>query len=93
MLDLIVVALLQAVAGDPAQPAEQPQAAQTEQQAQASQSAQETTQPRRRCRARQITGTRIQTLVTCRTRGNSLQDDATREALHDLQRPAGAGGN
>lgn len=92
MLDLIVVALLQAVAGDPA-PAEAAQEpAQTEAEAQNTQTANAEEPQRRRCRAREITGTRLQSLVTCR-RGNGDQDQDTRDTMHDLQRPTGLQGN
>lgn len=84
MLDLIAIALFQAAAGNPAQPVEQP-AQNQEQQAQASQN--EAEGERRRCRVRQVTGTRLQSLVTCRARGNGLQDNETRDVLHDVQRP------
>jgi hypothetical protein len=85
MLDLLLVALVQAAAGEPAQtPPSTP--AQTESQAPVADTAEETRE-RRRCRSRQVTGTRLQTLVTCRTRGNGLQDLDTRETLHDVQRP------
>lgn len=85
MLDLILVALVQAAAGGPAQ-APPSALGQTESQAQVADAA-EDTRERRRCRSRQVTGTRLQTLVTCRTRGNGLQDLNTRETLHDVQRP------
>lgn len=92
MLDLVVVALLQAAAGDPAQPP-QNSSTQAQQQAESAQSAEEEAAERRRCRSRQVTGTRLQSLVQCRTRGNGQQDQNTREALHDIQRPSGLQGN
>jgi hypothetical protein len=92
MLDIIVVALLQAAAGQPAQPPQE-QPAQTEAQTQDTQTAAAEARERRRCRAREITGTRLQSLVQCRARGNSEQDQETRDTLHDLQRPSGLQGN
>lgn len=95
MLIAIVVALLQAGA-DPA-----PQAAPVDPPAvtaeapaatTATQQASQADEPRpRRCRARAVTGTRLQTLVVCRSR-EGVQDQDTRDALHDMQRPAGTNG-
>lgn len=89
MFDLLFTVLLQAAAGDPApqQPAQTTQA-----QAESVQTAEEQARERRRCRARNVTGTRLQSLVTCRRR-DGVQDQDTREALHDLQRPAPVQGN
>ena len=86
MLDLIAVALLQAVAGDPASVAEQPAQAQQEQ-AETSQTDQEAEARRRRCNVRQVTGTRLQSTVVCRNRGNGQQSNETRDLMHDVQRP------
>lgn len=86
MFDILLVTLFQVAAGAPAtQPVETsaPAAAQAEQ---AQEQAGE-----RRCRSRRITGTRLSSLVVCR-RNNGQQSQDTRDALHDLQRPAGTSG-
>lgn len=84
MFDFLLVALFQVAAGTPAPApvAEPAPATEVDQQAE---------QPRR-CRSRRVTGTRLSNLVTCRRGGNGQQSQDTREALHDLQRPAGTSG-
>lgn len=84
MLELLFIATLQAVAGDPAP--QQPQQPQAQEQTESAQTAEDAARERRRCRTRQVTGTRLQSLITCRTR-EGVQDLDTRETLHDLQRP------
>lgn len=96
MLIAVVIALLQAgaepapqaapVADPPAVSAEAQTAAPAEEQ-----EAQAEEQRPRRCRARNVTGTRLQSLVVCRTR-EGTQDQDTRDTLHNLQRSGGTNG-
>jgi hypothetical protein len=95
MIDLLFVALFQAVAGAPeAPPAEQAAAATTTQETEAERQAREAEEAaeERRCRARELTGSRLRTVVTCRTR-NGHQDEDTRAAMDMLQGPTGLNSN
>jgi hypothetical protein len=92
MLEWIFVSLLQVAAGAPAAvqadqtPQTQPAAAPTG----ATQSNAEAEDGERRCRIRRVTGTRLQSVVTCRNGARSgHQDQDTRDAMHTFQRPAG----
>lgn len=89
MLGLVLAVVLQA--STPAPDAEAPAAAETEV---AAQPAQETTtdesavdqQRARRCTQRDLTGTRLSRVRTCRSRPGHQSED-TRRALEMLQRP------
>jgi hypothetical protein len=96
MIDLLFVALMQAAAGPPdpaAPPAQSEQTTSAPAQQEAS-SEEEQSSERRRCRAREFTGTRLASVMTCRSSARSgQQDQATRDTLHDMQRPAPTSGN
>ncbi len=89
MLGVVLALLLQVT--DPVQPIEavaqaQPEATQTEAQPEQIAASEETDEsPERRCRGRNVTGTRLSSVVTCRPR-NSQQNYDTRETLRSLQR-------
>jgi hypothetical protein len=94
---LILSMFLQA-ADVPAQPAQTPPpeaAASTSNTQQATAETgenEDATRERRRCSTRQVTGTRLQTVVRCRT-GEGHQDEDTLGTLQAMQRPAGTSGN
>lgn len=68
MLDLLVIALLQAAAGEPAAPPEQPAATQTVPgNAELQQSQEQNPDDIVRCRRENTTGTRLGTVRVCRT--------------------------
>lgn len=97
MLQFLFVALIQTVAGSPETPAEVSAPAAQEQPAtdnQIAETAEQAAERRRerRCRSRAFTGSRLSSVVTC-GRGQGVQDQDTREALHDMQRPAGTSAN
>lgn len=88
MLEVVLALLLQTT--DPVQPAVTPPPAQIgtiqTTQTQRQQETEEEAQTReRRCRMRNLTGTRLASLVTCRSR-NGQQSHETRDTLHNLQR-------
>jgi hypothetical protein len=89
MIDLLFIALFQTAAGPPETQAAE--VAPTEQTAESEQAvSDEVTNERRRCRTRDLTGTRLSTVITCRSgRRSGQQDIDTRDALHDVQRPVG----
>lgn len=95
MIDLLFVALFQAVAGAPEAPPEQAAAAATTaQETEAERQAREAeeAEQQRRCRARELTGSRLRTVVRCRS-GNGHQDEDTRTAMDMLQGPTGLNSN
>jgi hypothetical protein len=94
MFDLLFIALFQAAAGEPAPP-QQPSSEPASAAEPAVAEAPSTTdaQQSRRCNVRQLTGTRVRSVVRCRSgssQGQQSQD--ARDALHDLQRPAPTNG-
>jgi hypothetical protein len=96
MIDLLFIALFQAAAGPPepaaTEPAPAEQTAAEPAQEEAASNGQ--TDQRRRCRAREVTGTRLSSVMTCRSGPRSGQQDLdTRDTLHDMQRPAPLQGN
>lgn len=91
MIDLLFIALFQMTTTAPEAPAQS--APPTEQAAadtaQTAAPAEEDNANRRRCRDRQVTGTRLSSVQSCRNDGrNGHQSQDTRDALHDMQRPA-----
>lgn len=91
MIDLILIALFQAAAGDPAPaPVAEPAPAQTETTttapAQATESA-ERPQHRRRCRAQRVTGTRIAGRVCLSDYEQEMLEQEGRDTVNRLQRP------
>lgn len=89
MIDFLFVALLQAAAGDPATATTTPPTEQTTPTDQNAETTGEEARPtRRRCRSREMTGTRLSGVMVCRRGQEDVQDQDTRETLHDLQRPA-----
>lgn len=96
MFAAIVIALLQAGAEPAPQAAPvDPPAAVSEAQTAAPAAEEASTQADqrpRRCRARALTGSRLQTLVVCRRGPEPVQDHDTRDTLHDLQRTGGTNG-
>lgn len=88
MLGVVLALLLQAT--DPVQPVEpvaqaQPEVTQTEAQPEAEAAPAEEQARERRCRGRNVTGTRLATAVVCRSR-NSQQGYETRETIRNFQR-------
>lgn len=94
MIDLLFIALFQAVAGAPEAPPEQAAPAATTQETDAEREAREAEEAaqQRRCRTRELTGSRLRTVVTCSSR-NGRQDEDTRAAMDALQGPTGLQSN
>ena len=95
MLDLVLIALFQAAAGDPAAapaPAEAPAATEPAPQP-AAQTPDTADATRMHCYREIITGTRL-TRRVCRSEADlRLQDEETRRTMHQIQRPQPLNGN
>lgn len=91
MIDLIFVALLQAAAGDPAQPAEQQQNAPPAATAQTT--VQTPAEEQVICRREQITGTRLTQRVCMTAAERQRIEDETRDMLQRQQQMQTARGN
>lgn len=91
MLDLILVALFQTAAGDPApapvtEPAPAAQSETTPAPAQATETA-ERPQHRRRCRSQRVTGTRIAGRVCLSDYEQEMLEQEAQDSVNRLQRP------
>jgi hypothetical protein len=98
MIDALFALVLQAAAGDPAEPAQTPAPAQTEETASAQPAQAQDERHRLRCRMETLTGSRMGTRV-CRTRAEQdAQSSEGRRVLENAMRmwdnqssPGGAG--
>jgi hypothetical protein len=94
LIDLLFVALFQAVTGAPEAPAQQADTATTAQETEAQREAREAEEAaqQRRCHTRELTGSRLRTVITCRN-GNGHQSEDARTVMEQLQRPPGTTSN
>ncbi len=95
MLELVVVSLLQAAAGNPpAQTASPPQATEAAPSAAAAEQAPQRRSERRRarCRVEVVTGSRLGSRVCNSDADMEMLERETRDFLHDVQVPGGTSG-
>ena len=88
---LVFIMVLQAAElpaqAPPASPPESAAPAANSPEANAEAESEQAREERRRCSTRQVTGTRLQSIVRCR-RSAGHQEEDTRDALNSLQRPS-----